>query len=159
MSGNGSITELDPDDREDPIDLQGEDLDGNPVDLLSMRGKVVVVNVWGSWCPPCRQEAPALADVADRMTGKDVAFLGIAIREKSQADSEAFVRSFDIPFPSIYDPTGIALLAFNGDVPPQAIPSTLVLDREGRIAARVLGPIPTATTLRSMIEKVVAEDA
>lgn len=155
-SGNGQIVEIDPGGREDAVSLDGEDLDGGDVSLEELRGEVVVVNVWGAWCAPCRKEAPLLTEVAGELT--DVAFLGINIRDASTDNAKAFVRTFDLPFPSVYDPKGTALLAFHGQVPPNAIPTTLVLDREGRIAARVLGPLPSATTLKSLVEKVVAED-
>ncbi len=118
-----------------------------------------MVNVWWSGCGPCRHEAPWLTSVAKTMAKQDVEFVGINIRDSSEANGLSFVREFDIPFPSIYDPTGIALLAFDGDVPPTAVPSTLVLDREGRIAARVLGPLPSEITLKALVEKVVAEQA
>jgi thiol-disulfide isomerase/thioredoxin len=119
---------------------------------------VTVVNVWWSGCGPCRHEAPWLTAVANDLGDQDVEFLGINIRDSSADNGLAFVREFGIPFRSVYDPTGIALLSFNGDVPPHAVPTTLVLDREGRIAARVLGPLPSEITLRNLVEKVVAED-
>jgi thiol-disulfide isomerase/thioredoxin len=156
VSGNGQVTEISPAGRDDAVSLDGEDLDGKDLSLESRRGDVVVVNVWGAWCAPCRKEAPLLTDVANELG--DVSFVGINIRDASASNARAFVRTFDLPFPSIYDPRGTALLAFGGQVPPNAIPTTLVLDREGRIAARVLGPLPSATTLKNIIEKVVAED-
>ena len=158
VPGDGLISELDPGKRSDPVSLEGEDLEGNDVSLEELRGKVVVVNVWWSNCPPCRKEATELVDVAEETTGPDVAFLGINVRDSSREASQGYERTFDIPFPSIYDPRGVSLLEFHGTLTPNAIPSTLVLDREGRVAASVLGPIPSATTLRNVIEKVVAED-
>jgi len=140
------------------VNLEGEDLDGEDVSLEDLRGKVVVINVWWSNCPPCRKEAPELVEVANATTGPDVAFLGIDVRDSSIDASRGYERTFDIPFPSIYDPRGVSLLEFRGTLTPNAIPSTLVLDRSGRVAASVLGPIPSATTLRNVIEKVVAED-
>lgn len=157
VDGDGKITELDAGGREDPVRLSGEDLDGNEVSLERLRGKVVVVNVWGAWCTPCRKEAPLMTAVANELTGRDVAFLGINIREPSPDNAKAFERTFDVPYPSLSDPNGVALLAFDGLVPPNAIPSTLVLDREGRVAARVLGEVPSETTLRDLVESVVEE--
>jgi thiol-disulfide isomerase/thioredoxin len=158
VPGDGLITELEPGDRADPVNLEGEDLDGEDVSLEDLRGKVVVINVWWSNCPPCRKEAPELVEVANATTGPDVAFVGIDVRDSSIDASKGYERTFDIPFPSIYDPRGVSLLEFRGTLTPNAIPSTLVLDRSGRVAASVLGPIPSGTTLRNVIEKVVAED-
>lgn len=154
-SGSGRITEIPAADRDEPVRLAGTRLDGADLALESLRGKVVVVNVWGSWCAPCRKEAPLLTAAANELTGEDVAFLGIDIRETSEANAQAFERTFDTPYPSIFDPKGTALLAFDGQIPPNAIPTTLVLDREGRVAARVLGEIPSETTLRNIVEKIV----
>lgn len=159
MSGDGQITELDPGDRGEPIELAGEDLEGRPVSLEELRGDVVVVNVWWSGCAPCSAEAPWLTSVANRMDGQAVSFVGVNIRDNSAANGRAFERNFKIPYPSVYDPTGNAMLAFHGDIPPQAVPATVVLDREGRIAARVLGPLPSETTLRNLVEAVAAESA
>jgi thiol-disulfide isomerase/thioredoxin len=117
-----------------------------------------VVNVWGAWCTDCRKEAPDLVDVANATTGPQVAFLGIDARDPSRENARSYVRTFDIPFPSVYDPRGVTLLEFTGTITPNSIPSTIVLDREGRVAASILGALPSDTTLRNLIEKVVAED-
>ena len=98
----------------------------------------MVVNYWWSQCPPCRVEQPDLNKAADEL-GDDVAFVGINIRDLSADNGKAYVRSFDVPYPSIYDPSGEALLAFSGVLSRNAIPSTLVLDKEGRVAATVIG--------------------
>jgi thiol-disulfide isomerase/thioredoxin len=158
VSGNGQVTELAPGERDDPVAVSGEDLDGEQVSLEEMRGKVVVVNVWGAWCTDCRKEAPDLVAVADDMTGDDVAFLGLDVRDTSRVNARGFVRTFDVPFRSIYDPRGVTLLEFHGTLTPNSIPSTVVLDREGRVAASILGRLPSDTTLRNVVEKVVAED-
>ena len=158
VSGSGQITELDPGDRAKPIELSGEDLDGKAVSLADLRGKVVVVNVWGAWCTDCRKEAPDLVAAAEKSTGPDVAFLGIDARDPSKENARGYVRTFRIPFRSIYDPKGETLLRFHGTLTPNSVPSTVVLDREGRVAASVLGTLPSTTTLTSIIDKVVAED-
>lgn len=158
VSGSGQITELDPDQRDEPIELAGEDLEGEPRSLDQLRGKVTVINVWGAWCTDCRKEAPDLVSVANEMTGDDVAFLGIDARDASRENARGYVRTFDVPFPSIYDPRGVTLLEFHGTLTPNSIPSTVVLDRKGRVAASILGTLPSDTTLRNLIEKVVAED-
>lgn len=155
IAGNGQITVLDPADRGDPVELEGTSLDGAPLSLADLRGQVAVVNVWGAWCADCRAEMPdlvaATAEVAD-----DVAFLGIDVRDPSVEPARSFVRSFGVPYPSIYDPDGRALLAFSGTLSPRTIPSTLVLDREGRIAASILGPIPSTQTLTDLVEEIAA---
>ena len=158
VSGNGQITELAPADRHDPVSLAGEDLDGEPVDLASLRGKVVVINVWGAWCTDCRKEAPDLVSVANAVDPDEVAFLGIDARDPSRENALAYERTFDVPYPSLYDPQGETLLAFRGTLTPNAIPSTVVIDREGRVAASILGVLPSAGTLESLIDEVAAED-
>ena len=157
VAGNGTVTEVAPADREAPVDLTGTTLDGDPLDLAALRGKVVVVNVWGSWCPPCRKEAPVLKAVSDDVIGADVAFVGIDTRD-SDAAARAFVENVGLSYPNVVDPDGVLLLAFKGALNPNAIPSTLILDREGRVAARVVGEV-TEGTLRAVIEPVVAEPA
>lgn len=157
ISGNGQITQIPPGDRGEPIALTGEDLDGAPVSLEELRGRVVVVNVWGSWCVDCRAEMPDLVAAATD-PGTDASFLGINVRDPSVANAQSFVRTFEVPFPSVYDPDGKALLAFHGVLGPRTIPSTLVLDRQGRIAASVIGPLPSTLTLTEMVAEVATED-
>ena len=135
--------------------VSGDRLGGSgSISTAAYPGKVVVLNVWGSWCSPCREEAPAL-EAASKKTAATAAFLGIATKDNDPAPAEAFVRSFGITYPSIYDPSGQVLLSFAGDLPPSAIPSTLVLDKQGRIAARVLGTIST-DSLVDMVDDVAA---
>jgi thiol-disulfide isomerase/thioredoxin len=117
-------------------------------------GKVVVINVWGSWCAPCRSEAPQL-EAASRQTADTAQFLGITSKDYDPAQAIAFTRAFSISYPSIFDPTGKVLLNFAEVLPPSAIPSTMIVDSEGRLAARVLGPI-TETTLVDMIDDVAS---
>ena len=115
-------------------------------------GKVVVINVWGSWCGPCRLEARDLAEVS-RETAKTAAFVGINIRDTNPDAARAFVRAFDVPYPHIYDPNGSQLIRFAGTLPPNGIPATLIIDRDGRIAARVVGVV-YKTTLLGLIDDV-----
>jgi thiol-disulfide isomerase/thioredoxin len=125
--------------------------------LLTSRGypgKVVVINVWGSWCAPCRSEAPEL-EAASKQTKDTAQFLGITSKDYDPAQAIAFTRAFSISYPSIFDPTGKVLLNFAEVLPPSAIPSTMIIDSEGRLAARVLGPI-TETTLVDMIDDVAS---
>ena len=155
VSGRGIITTLPVAERKAPGEVAGETLDGEPIALSDFAGQVVVVNVWGSWCAPCRAEAPMLAEAARDLADDDVAFLGIDSRDPSRSAAQAFVRRFDLPYPSIYDQQGETLLAFRGTLNPNAIPSTVIIDREGRVAASVLGEI-TRTTLYDLVEEVDA---
>jgi thiol-disulfide isomerase/thioredoxin len=119
-------------------DIKGTTLAGRKLALSSYRGDVVVLNFWGSWCGPCRQEAPALAALARHFRSSGVRFIGVDIRDGAQA-AEAFERTFQISYPSLNDPNDEIALAFQRTVPPAGIPTTLVIDRGGRIAARIVG--------------------
>jgi thiol-disulfide isomerase/thioredoxin len=151
VAGKGIITSVKAADRERPGEVSGTTLAGASTSLSDYRGKTVVVNVWGSWCPPCRAEAPMLAAAARDLAGKDVVFLGINSRNPEQAGPRAFERRFKIPYDSIYDPGGRTLLAFHGTLPANAIPSTVVVDPQGRVAASVVGTI-TRTTLYDLVQ-------
>ena len=130
------------------------DLDGKPLSSKQWSGKVVVVNVWGSWCPPCRIEQPILSRLATEMKPRGVEFLGIAIRE-SAANARAFTTARKVPYPSIGEGDS-AILAFADSLPAVAVPTTYVLDRQGRVATRLLDRA-TYSTLRGLIEDVVSE--
>jgi len=158
VSGGGAIRELDPADREKPISFDGEAIDGSPLSLDDQRGKVVVLNVWGAWCGECHMEAEDIVGAAERTEGDDVAFVGINVRDLSRDDAAAYERQYGMRFPSFYDPTSELLLEFRGTLNALTTPSTVVLDREGRVAASVLGVVPSEQTLVSIIEKVVDED-
>ncbi|MFI0484266.1 TlpA family protein disulfide reductase [Actinomadura sp. 9N215] len=154
VSGNGNVTEYKPADRKSVQDVTGEHLDGKPFKLADLRGKAVVVNFWASWCAPCRGEAPSLQHVYDENKAKGVAFLGVNFKD-SKANAEAFERKFKVTYPSLFDADGQVTLAFR-EVPPSAIPSTLVLDRQGRVAARIIGAT-TYSKLNPLVAKVLAE--
>jgi thiol-disulfide isomerase/thioredoxin len=156
ITADGTVTEVDPADRGKPVELSGDDLDGDALSLEELRGKPVVVNVWWSRCPPCRAEQPELNEVAAEL-GDRVAFLGINIRDLSADDGLAYVRAYDVPYPSVYAPDGRALLPFAGTLAPNSVPATVVLDEQGRIAASILGRIPSPTTLSDVVEKVLDE--
>jgi thiol-disulfide isomerase/thioredoxin len=149
----GNLTRVAPGQRKELPTVSGMALGGSKtISTQDYRGKVVVINVWGSWCPPCRKEAPDLQ--AASVETKDIAqFVGITSKDYDPAPAEAFVRSFKITYPSIYDPSGKVLLAFSGDLPPSAIPSTLIIDRQGRLAVRVLSEV-SKITLVDMINDV-----
>ena len=151
VAGKGVITSVQAADRKKPGEVAGRTLDGKRVSLADFRGKVVVVNVWGSWCGPCRAEAPMLAQAARELAKKDVVFLGIDSRDPSQDAAKAFVRRFDVPYPSLYDQQGTTLLAFRGTLTPNSVPSTVVVDPQGRVAGSVLGSL-TRTTLDDLVD-------
>ncbi|MFF5159904.1 TlpA family protein disulfide reductase [Streptomyces sp. NPDC000348] len=138
-------------------ELSGKTLEGEQLDVADYRGKVVVLNIWGSWCNPCRAEAKYFAKVAEDYADQDVQFVGINTRDGSITSALAFEKDFGIPYPSLYDPTGKLMLRFEkGTLNPQAVPSTLVLDREGKLAARSLTALDE-TRLLKMLKPVVAE--
>jgi len=134
--------------------LSGHTLSGTRLSLREFRGQVVVLNAWGSWCAPCRAEAPDLRRVATETRAQGVQFVGIDTRDNAAA-ARAFVGKYHIPYPSLID-DGSLLLALRDTVPAQAIPSTVVLDREGRVAARVVGRV-RYSTLRGLVDDVLAE--
>ena len=158
VSGDGTVTLVESGDRDDPVDLSGTTAEGDEVDLADWRGDVVVLNVWYAACAPCRAEAPDLVAVATDYEADGVRFLGVNTRD-DVAGAQAFQRTYDIPYPSVLDASsGAALLALRGSVPPQAVPTTLVLDAEGRVAARALGRVEEST-LRGLVDDVLAEEA
>ncbi len=124
--------------------LEGTTLDGDPLSLADFEGHIVVVNVWGSWCGPCRAETPELVRVAREHEGQGVRFLGIDTRD-SRGAAQAFVRNFKVPYPSLFDADGRTLLPLTQLVPTAAVPSTLVVDAQGNVAARVIGRVTYAT--------------
>ncbi len=155
VSSGGVITTIAVDQRQEPRgEVGGETLQGEDLALADLRGQVVVVNVWGSWCGPCIREAPELVAAAEELAERDVAFLGINTRDLSRDQAIAFERRFGVTYPSIFDPGGEQLLAFRGTIPPSAIPSTLVIDERGQIAVRVLGET-TRATLVGLVEDVL----
>lgn len=135
--------------------ISGKLLTGETLNLADWRGDVVVINIWGSWCAPCRAEAPGLKAVADETKRTGVRFVGFDTRDNRSA-ALAFERTYGIAYPSFEDPDGVLVLRFNGLVPISAVPSTVVIDRDDRIAARVIGPM-SYTTLRDLVKSVAAE--
>jgi thiol-disulfide isomerase/thioredoxin len=128
--------------------LTGELLDGGAFDLARHRGEVIVINLWASWCNPCRAEAPELVAVADATKSQRVSFVGIDIRD-DRDKAKAFVQRYGLGYPSLFDPAGRTVLNF-AKVPPTATPSTLIIDRKGRIAA-----LYTKAMLREDLESAV----
>ncbi len=155
VSGSYSTTYFQPGSRQQAPDVAGTLLDGRKFRLSSYRGDVVVLNFWGSWCAPCREEAPVLAALSRHFASTDVRFLGVDMND-NVASAEAYMQDFRIGYPSFNDPGGEIALAFHGTVPPSAIPTTLILDRQGRIAARVVGGV-SYSGLKALITQIRAE--
>ena len=155
VSGDGAVETIPQADRAEPVELSGELLDGTAWDSASARGDVLVVNVWGSWCAPCVAEAPDLQKVWSELQAEQapVRFVGINFRE-DPARGAAFAKKAGMTYPSLSDEEsgGVLILALQGKAP--TVPTTLVLDRQGRIAARVNGPV-SASTLRGLVDDVV----
>jgi thiol-disulfide isomerase/thioredoxin len=138
VSGSYGTTVYQPGSRPAAPQVTGTTLSGARFLLSADRGSVVVLNFWGSWCTPCRAEAPALGALARHFSASNVRFVGVDIRDNT-ANAEAFMRTFRISYPSLSDPNDAIALDFSGTVPPAGIPTTLVIDRSGRIAARIVG--------------------
>jgi len=125
-------------DREEVLSFTGTTLDGEPFDLTDLRGKVVVINAWASWCAPCRSEMPAFVDLHASADPADIAVVGLNVGDDPDA-AQAFMDEQGMAFTNVADPEGTILATVPG-VPPKSLPSTVILDREGRIATRIIGP-------------------
>jgi len=146
VAGDGSLVTIDAANRQPAPQISGTDLDGAQISLSDYRGKVVVLNVWASWCAPCRAEAPVLQQVSKDLANEDVQFIGLDTRD-SDTSARAFVDRFGITYPNLIDRDGALQLQFAGTLPPQAIPSTIVIDPQGRVAGRALGKVSESTLL------------
>lgn len=155
QSGDGSTRTWAVADRSEPVELAGTDFTGTAQDVATWRGDVVVLNTWYAACPPCRAEAPDLAALATDYADQGVHLLGINGTDDAGA-AQAFERTFEIPYPSIADGDRAAIAALQAVVPVKAVPTTVVLDREGRVAARILGTAD-ASTLRALVDELLAE--
>ncbi|MFF0524180.1 TlpA family protein disulfide reductase [Actinomadura nitritigenes] len=154
IAGDGNVTQYQPDRRKSLQEVTGQTLDGQAFRLDSLKGKVAVVNFWASWCAPCRGEAPSLQQIYTENKAKGVEFLGVNFKD-AKDNAKAFERKFKVGYPSVFDGDGQVTLAFR-EVPPSAVPSTLVLDQQGRIAARIIGAT-TYSKLNPLVAKVLAE--
>ncbi|MDX2542489.1 TlpA family protein disulfide reductase [Streptomyces sp. WI04-05B] len=157
IMGKDGIATVKAGERVDAPDLSGPTVDGKQLDVADYKGKVVVINLWGSWCPPCRAEAPNFVKVSKDTADQGVRFVGINTRDTDTAPAKAFEKQYGVTYPSLYDPTGRLMLRFKkGTLNPQAIPSTVVIDRTGKIAARTLQAL-SEDRLREMLAPVLAE--
>ena len=149
VAGNGTVTFIEPKDRKMGPTFSGTTLDGENFELP--HGGIVIVNVWASWCAPCRAEAPTLAALANKYKG--VVFVGVLTRD-SEVAARAFQNRFNLPYPTLVDDS--VLLGFRDTLSANAIPSTILMDPKGRVAARISGEI-TVASLSDLIEKLHAE--
>jgi thiol-disulfide isomerase/thioredoxin len=155
IAGSG-VTELKPADRGKPIDFSGTTEDGSTFSSASARGDVLVVNFWYAGCPPCRAEASDLTQIAGQYASKDVRFIGVNTRDDA-ATAKSFDSTFKVSYPSILDVDGGAVqLAFSGSMRPNATPTTFVIDKQGRIAARIAGDVAAQpSTLTTLIDSAL----
>ena len=153
---DGVVEVISAEDRRQVEPFTGQLLDGGRFDSTALAGKVVVYNVWGSWCAPCRTEAPVLKRVSEETQDLGVRFVGINVRDNDDA-ARAFEDSYGVEYPSITtDTSSDAGLAFGPALPPSAVPSTLVVDAHGRLAARIVGPTDYST-LSTIVTETAAE--
>lgn len=151
VSGDGTSVFLNISDRKPAPDLLNIEFLSSEIDLNSLKNKVVLINVWGSWCSPCRKEAPELEELYLKNKANNVEFIGINIRD-SKISAKRFIDNFSITYPNIYDRDGKLLLGYKDSLPANAIPSTILIDKNGLVAARQLGPID-----KSLIQGFITE--
>jgi peroxiredoxin len=157
VQGTGEITKVPEGSRKPAPDISGKTVDGDTISLSDYEGEVVVLNVWGSWCSPCRAEAPHLAKVAEQTEDEGVQFVGINTRDHTTANPRAFERRYDLHYPSFFDPEGKLILKFpRNSLSLQAIPSTVILDRDHRIAVRALTTLDEKQ-LHEALKPLIAE--
>jgi thiol-disulfide isomerase/thioredoxin len=156
IAGDGSVTEIVPENRSDAVVFEGVDESGGTISSRELLGEVIVVNFWYAGCAPCRAEAPVLEEAFEDSASTGVAFVGVNVRDQAET-AQTFNAEFGVTYSSIIDTNGQAQLAFATNVPPNAVPTTLVLDRQGRVAARILGQLKNASILTTIISDVAAE--
>ena len=157
VAGTPAGEVIPPDERASAPEFSGELLGGGEFSSTELAGDVAVLNFWGSWCGPCRVETPQFQEVYAEVRDDGVEFLGLNVKENDEQFALAFVDRYGIEFPSLYDPRGEVALAFR-DYPASAIPSTIVLDRQGRVAARALKPLQ-ASDLTKILDPLIAEQS
>lgn len=157
VAGDGTVAEYPRGSRRAPVEFKGTLYDGSAVDSSSFPGRVSVLNFWFAACSPCRLEAPRLQALHQEFAPQGVVFYGVNLRDE-KATAEAFEKTFGLTYPSFDDRDGAVLLAMSAMVPPNAVPTTLVLDRQGRVSGRILGLLDQGT-LKSLVETALAEPA
>jgi thiol-disulfide isomerase/thioredoxin len=155
VAGTPAGEVIPPDERASAPEFAGTLLGGGEFSSSELAGEVAVLNFWGSWCAPCRVETPEFQEVYAEVRNDGVEFLGLNVKETDEQFAHAFVDRFGIEFPSLYDPRGEVALAFRG-YPANAIPSTIVLDAEGRVAAVYTGTV-SQEDLRRVLDSVLGE--
>ncbi len=155
IAGDGSVTEYAATERKPAVRFSGKLFDGTVVSSDSFAGKVTVLNFWYAACAPCRAEAPDLQSLYQALNPEGAIFYGVNIRDEAPT-ADAFTRTFSLGYPSFNDKDGGLLLALTAFVPPAAVPTTLVLDKKGRVSARILG-LADKSTLKTLITAALAE--
>ncbi len=159
VAGDGSILEILPANRTEPVVFTGTTDTGTEVSSADYKGRVLVVNFWAGYCAPCRAEAPELQKLSQKWADRGASFLGVNTYDEA-GTAQAFARTYGVTYPSVIDAnSGAVQLAFAGTVAPSALPTTIVLDGSGRVAARILGQIESASILDAIIKTVVEGDA
>lgn len=157
ISGTGVVKEIALENRGEAIDFEAQDFAGETISSDDFRGEVLVVNFWYASCAPCRAEAPTLEAVNQQFAGQGASLLGVNVRDQVDT-ARAFEETYGVTYPSIADINdGSMQQAFGNEVPPNAVPTTLVLDQEGRVAARILGQIKDESILRTLVRDTIAE--
>jgi len=151
ISGDGTVTEVPLSDRGAAVEFTGTDENGDPITSSDYAGRVLVLNFWYAGCAPCRAEAPALEKLNGEYAGQDVSFLGVNVRDQP-ATAISFAENYGVTYPSVVDTDGAMQLAFAGTVAPNAVPTTLVIDPQGRVAARILGQLTDPSILDTLIK-------
>lgn len=157
ISGDGAVRTISPENREPATDWAGPSTDGGEISSAELRGEVVVLNFWYASCPPCRAEAADLEALHQQFAGDEVAFVGVNVTDAVDT-ARAFNEEHGVTYPSILDAaSNDVLLAFSGAVSANAVPTTLILDREGRVAARFSGLITSPSLVADLVEQTLGE--
>ncbi|WP_327067476.1 TlpA family protein disulfide reductase [Kitasatospora sp. NBC_01250] len=157
ITGTGGVDTVPLANRKPAPAISGKDLENKQVALSDYTGKIVVINIWGSWCSPCRKEAAGLEQSYQKYKDQGVEFLGINTRDTDPTNARQFEANQGITYPSIYDPDGTQILKFpKGSLNPQTIPTTMVVDRQGRLAARAMRPV-SIYDMDAILEPLLAE--
>jgi thiol-disulfide isomerase/thioredoxin len=159
ISGSG-VTEVKPDQRKAPVVFSGKTEDGTTFSSADHKGDVIVVNFWYAGCPPCRLEAKSLEKLNTQFAGRGVDFIGVNTRDDGPT-AVSYDQRFGVSYPSILDAQdGAAQLAFSGTYRPNSTPTTIILDKQGRVAARIEGPVnDQPSTVSTLIDSALAEGA